>query len=171
MGIDVYLEWDGQEDERNAAGNDSKPGLFNVTDGHVGYLREAYHGGPYATRLLVPEAFESETCKAAIPAATMRHRLTNATRAARGVNNGHDVAAMIAQMLGSNAEVITPTTIRSGETPEMSVEDAVRERYTAIYNSDEEHIQDVIQSFRDFVALAERKERQLGKPCVVYASY
>jgi hypothetical protein len=171
MGIDVFLEWDGQEEERNAAGNDSKPGLFNVTDGHVGYLREAYHGGPYATRLLVPEAFESETCKAAIPAATLRHRLTHATRPAQGENNGHDMAAMIAQMLGGNAKVITPTKIGSGETAEMSVEEAVRIRQRTVYNSDAEHIEDVVQSFRDFVELAERKEAQLGKPCVVYASY
>lgn len=26
--------------------------------GHVGHLREAYHGEPYATKALVPEAFE-----------------------------------------------------------------------------------------------------------------
>lgn len=30
---------------------------FSVVHGHVGYLREAYHGEPYATRVLVPEAF------------------------------------------------------------------------------------------------------------------
>jgi hypothetical protein len=29
-----------------------------VLHGHVVYLREAYHGEPYATRVLVHEAFE-----------------------------------------------------------------------------------------------------------------
>jgi hypothetical protein len=37
------------------------------------YLREAYHGEPYATRVLVPESFE--TGRAAIPAATLWDRL------------------------------------------------------------------------------------------------
>jgi hypothetical protein len=42
---------------------------FSVEHGHLGYLREAYHGEPYATRVLVPESFE--TGRAEIPAATL----------------------------------------------------------------------------------------------------
>jgi len=41
--------------------------------GHVGYLREAYHGEPYATKVLVPEAFEE--LRVPIHAATLRSRL------------------------------------------------------------------------------------------------
>jgi DNA polymerase III sliding clamp (beta) subunit (PCNA family) len=40
--------------------------------GHVGYLREAYDGEPYAIPMLVPEAFEREV---EIPAARLRERL------------------------------------------------------------------------------------------------
>lgn len=37
-----------------------------------GYMREAYHGGPYVTRYLVAEAFDEDK---AIPAAVLRERL------------------------------------------------------------------------------------------------
>jgi hypothetical protein len=70
MGIDIYVRWDGQtEDEKKAQYTG-----FDITAGAVGYLREAYHGNVYATRVLVPEAFEGD-CNAAIPAATLRERL------------------------------------------------------------------------------------------------
>jgi len=53
MGIDVYLRWkDMTREEREA-----QYCGFDVTAGKVGYLREAYHGSPYATQILVPEAF------------------------------------------------------------------------------------------------------------------
>lgn len=56
MGIDVYLKWDGmtEEDEENRITG------FEVSKraGASGYLREAYHGEPYATFILFPECFE-----------------------------------------------------------------------------------------------------------------
>lgn len=86
MGIDIYARWAGQtEAERKGQITG-----FSTRHGHVGYLREAYHGGPYATRALVAEAFADdrhhtcdedgrgncEACKGApIPAATLRRRL------------------------------------------------------------------------------------------------
>lgn len=71
MGIDIYMGWKGQtEDEKKAQVTG-----FSIVAGGVGYLREAYHGSPYATRLLVPEAFNTETFEKEIPAATMRERL------------------------------------------------------------------------------------------------
>lgn len=54
MGIDIYAEWDGMTEADKAA----QVTGFSVEHGHVGYLREAYHGEPYATKVLVPEAFE-----------------------------------------------------------------------------------------------------------------
>jgi hypothetical protein len=45
----------------------------SVEHGHVGYLREAYHGEPYATKVLVPEAFEE--LRVQIHAATLQSRL------------------------------------------------------------------------------------------------
>jgi hypothetical protein len=46
MGIDIYMRWKGQTDEETQAQFVG----FSVVHGHVGYLREAYHGAPYATK-------------------------------------------------------------------------------------------------------------------------
>ena len=54
MGIDIYAEWDGMSEAEKTAQITG----FSAEHGHVGYLREAYHGEPYATKVLVPEAFE-----------------------------------------------------------------------------------------------------------------
>lgn len=170
MGIDVFLEWDGQEEERAAANADDKPSWFCTTDGHVGYLREAYHGGPYATKLLVREAFEAENCRAEIPADVMRKRLTELTEPVYGADGGHNAAELFSQLL-ANAGVVVQGTVASGRTGPTSVEEAVRTRYKSIYNAPDEQIEEVVQSFRDFVELAARKEKEHGKPCTVYASY
>ena len=50
-----------------------------IAHGHVGYLREAYDGEPYALEFLVPEAFESD---AEIPATLLRARLAEVLRIA-----------------------------------------------------------------------------------------
>jgi hypothetical protein len=51
MGIDVYMRWKGQsKDEKEAQFTG-----FSTVHGHIGYLREAYHGGPYATTALCGE--------------------------------------------------------------------------------------------------------------------
>ena len=63
MGIDIYARWRGQ----SAAEVEQQYTGFAVDHGHVGYLREAYHGAPYATRALLPEAF-AETLILAYPA-------------------------------------------------------------------------------------------------------
>jgi hypothetical protein len=78
MGIDIYAEWDGQtEDEKQAQYTG-----YSVQHGHTGYLREAYHGEPYATRILVKEAFASDEGAAHIPAKVMRARLPEVIQAA-----------------------------------------------------------------------------------------
>jgi hypothetical protein len=46
---------------------------WSATSGRFGYLREPYHGGPYATRHLCEEAFVAG--QARIPAQTLRERL------------------------------------------------------------------------------------------------
>lgn len=167
MGIDIYLEWDGMEEEEKSA----QVTGFSITSGNVGYLREAYHGGPYATRILVREAFEAEDCRAQIPAEIMRERLTHVTEPAM-TGEGHQLAQMIVGIIqDTGAEVVSGGGIQSDTTRPMTVEEAVRERQRRLYGEDENHIERVIKSFRDFVALAEEKERQTGKPCTVYASY
>jgi hypothetical protein len=86
MGIDIYLRWQGMTEEERAA---QRAG-YSVVYGHVGYLREAYHGEPYGTRVLVPEAFEStpgddvgEEGAVRIPTWVLRNRLPVALSAAR----------------------------------------------------------------------------------------
>jgi hypothetical protein len=74
-GIDVYAHWKGKtlaEERAQITGH-------SVVHGHVGYLREAYDGEPYAVEYLVPEAFERD---AEIPAALMRSRLAQVLRIA-----------------------------------------------------------------------------------------
>lgn len=175
MGIDIYLKWaDMTESDKQAQYTG-----FDTTAGSTGYLRESYHGGPYATKMLVREAFEAESCEADIPAAVMRERLTHVTEPARGCDGGHDLAAMITKLLGAVVTAGSDEAVsveggpqNSGYTEPMTVEEAVRIRYKTLYPDDDSaHVEQVVQSFRDFVSLAERKEKETGKPCTVYASY
>lgn len=78
MGIDIHLRWQEMTEEERGAQQTG----FSVAHGHVGYLREAYHGEPYATRVLVPEAFESAE-PVHIPASVLRARLPAALSTAR----------------------------------------------------------------------------------------
>jgi hypothetical protein len=123
MGIDIYAEWRGMTEEESNAQITG----FDAAAGHVGYLREAYHGEPYATRVLVPEAFEKG--EAAIPAGLLRERLPAALAAAE-------------------------------------------QREKTVYGeTDPLEIQRVLDSFRNFVELCERKEAETGQPCRITASY
>ena len=79
MGIDIYARWKGmtkKEEEKQATG-------FSIHHGHVGYLREAYHGEPYATMELCKEAFSDETNKVEIPAEVLKQRLPKVLQLAR----------------------------------------------------------------------------------------
>ena len=73
MGIDIYMRWDNMTEEEK----DARYTGFDIASGHTGYLREAYHGEPYATRELVPEAFASDAPEegASIPCKVLRGRL------------------------------------------------------------------------------------------------
>jgi hypothetical protein len=122
VGIDVYMRWTGQTEAEKEAQYTG----FSIVHGHVGYLREAYHGEPYATHVLVPEAFASDDV-VPIPAATMRARLT-------------------------------------------ATEAAVEQRHRTVYDDADAVIECYKQSYRDFVALAERKEAELGEPVRVMVS-
>ncbi|PIR50290.1 hypothetical protein COU79_00190 [Candidatus Peregrinibacteria bacterium CG10_big_fil_rev_8_21_14_0_10_54_7] len=79
MGIDIYARWEGQTKEEEEA----QYILFSAVHGHVGYLREAYHGEPYATRHLMAEVFKSAEGKAKIPAKVLRKRLPETIRLAK----------------------------------------------------------------------------------------
>lgn len=125
MGIDIYAKWNDQtESERRAQTSEWLSG----ESGNVGYLREAYHGEPYATRFLCAEAFDAEDAQARIPAATLRERLA--------------------------------------ETLEL-----VKERARTLYNATDEQVERQQQTFRDFVALCEQKERATGEAVLIVACY
>lgn len=173
MGIDIYLKWPDMTEEDKQS---QFTGMSTI-HGNVGYLREAYHGGPYATKILCREAFEAEKCEAEIPAAVMRERLTAITEPAYGCDGGHMLSVTLAEIMKATAMATGTEVVGScspdGRTTPMSVEDAIRIRYANLYGEDEnsEHVAQVIASFRSFVALAEQKEAESGRPCTVYASY
>ncbi len=123
MGIDIYAQWDGMTEAEERAQITG----FSIEHGHVGYLREAYHGEPYATRTLVPEAFAEG--RAPIDASTLQERL--------------------------------PEALLIAETRERTV--------YGVTNAEE--IDRVLSSYREFVALCARKERETGQPCLIIASY
>ena len=72
MGIDIYAKWDGMTEAEEAA---QLTVWASAEDGHLGYLREAYHGEPYATRVLVEEAFLHAHGRASIGADLLQARL------------------------------------------------------------------------------------------------
>ena len=87
MGIDCYLvNPETNQIHAEEIGQEEAMG-FNPFSGHVGYLREAYHGGPYATKVLLPEAWIDEEERdeggaISIKASTLRHRLPKTLEAA-----------------------------------------------------------------------------------------
>ena len=125
MGIDIYAEWRNKPERERRAQSEA---WLSTRDGDIGYLREAYHGEPYATRFLFAEAFDSETCDVRIPAAQLRQNLEKAL-------------------------------------------ELVEERARNIYNATDAEVEAEKQSFRDFVALCERKEMDTGEPVRIVASY
>jgi len=56
MGIDVYLKWT----DMTKGDKQAEITGFDIYKGDVGYLREAYHGGPYATEVLVSENWDKQ---------------------------------------------------------------------------------------------------------------
>jgi hypothetical protein len=124
MGIDIYMKWKGMTKEEKEAQYTG----FSVKHGHVGYLREAYHGAPYATKVLCPESFAADTCEAQIAASVLRARLP-------------------------------------------LVKTAAIERESVVYKSFGDEADEVVKSYEDFVALAEKKEKETGEPVTIVASY
>jgi hypothetical protein len=123
MGIDIYAKWRNQSEAEQAAQTE---GWLSVKRGRFGYLREAYHGEPYATDYFCPEAFEPGGAN--IPADVLKKRL--------------------------------PHTLALAE-----------ERERKLYKSSEVEIEEVKQSYRDFAALCEEKEKETGEAVHIVASY
>lgn len=96
MGIDIYAKWRGQSEDARRAQTEA---WASIDAGGAGYLREAYHGAPYATRYLVAEAFA--TGRATIPAAVLKGRLPKALELVeereRKLYQGNDETVAMAQ--------------------------------------------------------------------------
>lgn len=139
MGIDIYLRWAGQTDEERAA---QLQAGFSIAAGEVGYLREAYHGGPYATMVLVPEAFAA-------------HRDLATVRALGLDVDEHRAVAIPVATLRGRLEAVCGTVIR---------------RAHAVYGEHLTVDAPEVRAFVDFVTLAERLDRE-GRHPRVYASF
>jgi hypothetical protein len=75
MGIDIFATWKGQTKQEQKQQHDN---IFSIDAGGRGYLREAYHGGPYATKVLLPELWQDNIDPmegVPIPAHMLRERL------------------------------------------------------------------------------------------------
>lgn len=153
-GIDIYLHWPGQTQEERALQYTG----FSTIAGKVGYLHEDYHGGPYVTHLLVLEAFQDDrehTCHDELRPVTL------------SVSDD-----LLVPDRGCEAckGVAIPADILEERLPD-AVEAAIN-RERNIYGRPLVTTDDpAVQAFRDFVALARRKEDETGEPCTIYANY
>ncbi len=100
MGIDIYMRYRGMPQ----ADQEAQYTGFSITSGGIGYLRESYGGGPYATYDFVAEAFVDPTEPypegddeaeawygyVPIPAETLRERLPAALTACTERYKGSD---------------------------------------------------------------------------------
>lgn len=178
MGIDITTRWRGQTQEEVEAQITG----FDATAGKVGYLREAYHGGPYVTRYLLAEAFESQNHEAQIPSAVLRDRLPTAIvmalfRHYKVYKDKPDPANIDAEQLEKDGisieEFIKKISSEAMEDdshelianlmPHVAVEKAEREIA-------ERRLPDFALAFVDFVELCEEKEADTGEPVLIQVS-
>jgi len=141
MGIDIFMSWgtgpsfDGPYEEAYRGGN--------------GHLREAYHGGPYATVVLAPEAF-GDPLRAA-----QAFGMPGVENAAVGTD-AEGYALVPAGVLRSRLAATLLT---------------VAERYRTVYHEECGEGHPALREFVEFVELAERMQAQLGHPVGVRASW
>ena len=129
------------------------------------HLRESYGGGPYATKMLCREAFESVDKRSRIPAAVLRERLTTVTSPASRLEPMDAVVASIVEKLESDGGRCVRF-VGADRTDPMTVEEAIQTRYA----NRPELMQAQLTCFRAFVEFAEATEANTGEPCVIKAS-
>lgn len=137
MGIDIFMKWDG--------------GPSFDRDGFTGangYLREAYHGGPYATVRLVPEAFGS------------REQVAQGFGVTCDFN---DVAR------DAEGYALIPARVLRARLAQTLL--TVAERYRTLYDEVCGEGHPALRAFIEFVELAERIEAERGRPVGIYASW
>lgn len=175
MGIDVWIEIAGELDLEArllALPDNPTPGardrfiqeLVSELNGPK-HLREAYGGGPYATKMLCREAFESVDKRSRIPASALRERLTNVTSPASRLEPMDALVASLVERLESDGGRCERF-VGDVRTDPMTVEEAIQNRYA----SRPELMQAQLERFRAFVEFAEAEETRTGVPCVISAS-
>ncbi|MGE3702646.1 MAG: hypothetical protein AB7G08_28350, partial [Hyphomicrobiaceae bacterium] len=172
MGIDIYATWRDQ----TSAESDAQATGFSAVHGHVGYLREAYHGGPYVTMYFVAEAFDSPDGEATIQASVLRDRLPAAVlmhlyREHKLYGDGKDPATVT-----DVAALTAAITAAAGATRDVSHTEFVEALKpesiaTATQLIEGGILPESARAFVEFTKLCERKERELGEPCRIVASY
>lgn len=159
MGIDIYARWSGQTNQEKEAQITG----FDATVGGLGYLREAYHGGPYATKYLLREAFAAKKHRATIRAKVLRERLPLTLDIVRYRNR---------KVYGGAKGEELP--LDESVPAVMQIADTLKQKGWQPVNLtdyDPQLEEEIVQSFTDFVELCERKEAETGKPVTIIASY
>lgn len=200
MGIDIHAAWHGMTDEDKQAQIEARR-KSSADMGHVGYLREAYHGKPFATHVLVRECFTAENNCSFIPfwASDLRERLPRAVFAdliREAEIHGNAKCRALLMEIGIEPKLDTfqyqadinedPEFVQrqiakimeiSSTTPEET--DEYLGDTPKVFELDEisELIDELsphlcsVKSLRDFVHLASQKERETGLPTMIMADY
>lgn len=179
MGIDIYLRWHGQDEAEEKAQHTG----FSTEAGDVGYLREAYHGGPYVTKYFLSEAFNAPEHEAEIPAHVLKARVPMAVAMAiyRNAKLYHDDKdpAVLGDLEGDGLTNLGNAlkNIFENEIKDSEHEDFVKQMTGSKVLEEAQGLIDAgklpkyAQAFVDFADLAERKEKMLGRPCRIVASF
>lgn len=178
MGIDIYAKWRGQSKTEEQAQYTG----YATDAGKVGYLREAYHGSPYVTKFLLKEAFDSKG-SAKIPAHILRERLpatvllslfreknvygAEAPEVGKyNIEHDGDMTALVEGLKNVFNNEMTDNSHE--EIAKAFDEESLKSGQRLI---DLGTLPVATQSFVDFVVLCEKKEKELGEPCEIIASY
>jgi hypothetical protein len=170
MGIDVFMTWPGQSQaDREAQGFMTPP----TERGGAGYLRESYHGGPYATMVLLPEGWTGDDyAPFQISAAMLRERLPTAVFAAlarQEIVYGGNAKPWMAT---GGLDVLMKTIIEN-ISDRSAFEIAITDEQWRVIEERilRRDLPDYALAFVEFVELAERKEREVGQPVSVYVDH
>lgn len=155
MGIDIYMHWAGMTPV------DKKAQLTEWT-GSVGYLRESYHGDPYATRVLAPESFRTDFESCTCPSLP----LESGTTAGDLLDA---LADQVSELCSIHSGVPIEARVLVERLPETLL--ASKERAQKLYGLMGKELGVHLQQFIDFVELAVRKESETGEPVRIYASW
>ncbi len=178
MGIDVYLSWDGKTEEEQQAQYTG----FSTVAGNAGYLREAYHGSPYATHALFPRDYweitqeEADAGGKLADIALLKSRLAQTVMVAayrnhalyeQGIDQSYAELGDITEKL---KKVFADMNNGRGDTDDVIARITPEQLSQAQALIEQRKLPGYALSFVDFVALAEAKAAE-GKNPRVYISY